>query len=31
MNIEYQVNTPISTDQFIELLRESTLGYGRKV
>lgn len=31
MNIEYQVNTPISTDQFIELLRESTLGERRPI
>ena len=31
MNIEYQVNTPISTDQFIGLLRESTLGERRPI
>ena len=26
MNIEYRINEPISTDQFIELLKDSTLG-----
>ncbi len=31
MNIEYKVNTPISTDQFIDLLRESSLGERRPI
>ena len=31
MSIEYKTNTPISTDQFIELLRESTLGERRPI
>jgi len=31
MNIDYKVNTVISTDQFITLLRESTLGERRPV
>jgi len=31
MSIEYKINTPISVDQFIELLRESTLGERRPI
>jgi hypothetical protein len=31
MSIEYKINTPISTDQFIELLHESTLGERRPI
>jgi len=31
MNIEYKVNAPVTADQFIELLRESTLGERRPV
>ncbi|MHB8473854.1 MAG: GNAT family N-acetyltransferase [Gammaproteobacteria bacterium] len=31
MNIDYKVNVPITTDQFVELLRESTLGERRPV
>ncbi|MCK0152753.1 GNAT family N-acetyltransferase [Alcanivorax sp. S6407] len=31
MTIEYRVGAPVSTDQFIELLRESTLGERRPV
>ncbi|MCW8826650.1 MAG: GNAT family N-acetyltransferase [Gammaproteobacteria bacterium] len=31
MNIEYKINNPISTHQFIELLNESTLGERRPV
>jgi GNAT superfamily N-acetyltransferase len=31
MNIEYKINTPVSADQFIELLNESTLGERRPV
>jgi predicted N-acetyltransferase YhbS len=31
MNIEYKINVPISTDQFIELLRDSTLGERRPI
>ena len=31
MCIEYKVNAPVSTDQFIELLRESTLGERRPI
>lgn len=31
MNIEYKVNMPISVEQFIELLRHSTLGERRPV
>ncbi len=31
MNIEYKINTPVSADQFIELLRRSTLGERRPV
>lgn len=31
MRIEYKVNAPVSTDQFIGLLRESTLGERRPV
>lgn len=31
MNIEYKINIAISTDQFIELLRESSLGERRPI
>jgi ribosomal protein S18 acetylase RimI-like enzyme len=31
MSIEYKVNTPISADRFIDLLRESTLGERRPI
>jgi len=31
MSIEYKINAPVSTDQFIELLLESTLGERRPV
>lgn len=31
MSIEYKINTPVSTDQFIDLLRESTLGERRPI
>ena len=31
MNIEYKINEPISTNQFIELLKNSTLGDRRPV
>jgi ribosomal protein S18 acetylase RimI-like enzyme len=31
MNIDYKINTPISTDQFIDLLHQSTLGERRPV
>lgn len=31
MTIDYQVNSPVTTDQFIELLRESTLGERRPI
>jgi len=31
MSIEYKINEPISTDQFIELLKNSTLGERRPV
>lgn len=31
MSIEYKIDTPISTDQFIELLRESALGERRPI
>ncbi len=31
MSIEYKVNTPISTDQFIDLLRTSTLAERRPI
>ena len=31
MNIEYRINAPISTDQFIELLRDSALGERRPI
>ena len=31
MNIEYKINAPLTTDQFIELLRESTLAKRRPV
>ncbi len=31
MNIEYKINKPISTDQFIELLAKSTLGERRPI
>lgn len=31
MNIEYKVNTSVSADQFIGLLRESTLGERRPI
>lgn len=31
MSIDYQVNVPISTDQFIEILRASTLGERRPI
>ncbi len=29
MNIQYKINTPVSTEQFIELLKVSTLGERR--
>lgn len=31
MTIEYKINAPVSADQFIELLRESTLGERRPI
>jgi hypothetical protein len=31
MSIDYKVNVPVSTDQFIELLSESTLGERRPI
>jgi predicted N-acetyltransferase YhbS len=31
MNIEYKINTPISVEQFTELLRESCLGERRPI
>jgi len=31
MNIEYNINTPVSTEQFIELLKASTLGERRPI
>ena len=31
MSIEYKINTPVSTDQFIELLRQSTLSERRPI
>ena len=31
MSIEYKINTPVSVDQFIELLRDSTLGDRRPI
>ncbi|GGX66536.1 GNAT family N-acetyltransferase [Saccharospirillum salsuginis] len=31
MKIEYKINEPVSTDQFIELLKDSTLGERRPV
>jgi len=31
MSIEYKINTPVSADQFIELLCESTLGERRPI
>ncbi|MBI5376293.1 MAG: GNAT family N-acetyltransferase, partial [Candidatus Schekmanbacteria bacterium] len=31
MSIEYKVNAPVTADQFIELLRESTLGERRPI
>ena len=31
MNIEYKINEPITTDQFIELLANSTLGERRPI
>ena len=31
MYIEYKINTPVTTDQFIELLRKSTLGELRPI
>ena len=31
MYIEYKINTPVTTDQFIELLRKSTLGERRPI
>lgn len=31
MTIEYKINVPVSTDQFIGLLRESTLGERRPI
>ncbi|HED34492.1 MAG TPA: GNAT family N-acetyltransferase [Gammaproteobacteria bacterium] len=31
MNIEYKINAPVTTDQFIELLRASTLAERRPV
>jgi len=31
MSIEYKINAPVSTDQFIGLLRESTLGERRPI
>jgi GNAT superfamily N-acetyltransferase len=31
MSIDYKINVPLSTDQFIELMRESTLGERRPI
>ena len=31
MSIEYKINTPVSVDQFIDLLRDSTLGERRPI
>ena len=31
MSIEYKINTPVSADQFINLLRESSLGERRPI
>ena len=31
MSIDYKINTPVSVDQFIDLLRDSTLGERRPV
>ena len=31
MSIEYKVNAPVTSDQFIELLSESTLGERRPI
>ncbi|MBI5038289.1 MAG: GNAT family N-acetyltransferase [Nitrospirae bacterium] len=31
MSIEYKVNAPVTADQFVELLRESTLGERRPI
>ena len=31
MSIKYKINVPVSTDQFIGLLRESTLGERRPI
>jgi hypothetical protein len=31
MTIEYKINAPVSTDQFIELLRQSTLSDRRPI
>lgn len=31
MSIEYKINTPVTTDQFIGLLRQSTLGERRPI
>ncbi len=31
MDIEYKINAPVSADQFIELLRKSTLGERRPI
>ncbi len=31
MSIKYEVNVPVTSDQFIELLRESTLGERRPI
>jgi N-acetylglutamate synthase-like GNAT family acetyltransferase len=31
MSIEYKINTPVSADQFIELLRQSSLGERRPI
>lgn len=31
MNIEYKINAPVTTEQFIELLRTSTLGERRPI
>ena len=31
MSIEYRINTPVSVDQFIDLLRDSTLGERRPI
>lgn len=31
MNIEYKINEPITTDQFVALLKASTLGERRPI